>query len=80
MVTVWLKKETRKDGSIRRKVYVRVTADETITPLDALPPLVPVQKPGHRRTAVTVRVNRAARWGVWSCVDVPYTPQLQVRA
>lgn len=70
MVAVWIERETRKDGCMLRRVFVRVTG-ETLSPLDVIPAHVPEPTKGVVRTGQRVRVNRAGTWAVWRCVDVP---------
>jgi hypothetical protein len=69
VISVTRRTERRADGSVARRVYVRVTG-ESLGPLDVLPPRVPELPRGMTRTRQRVRVNRSGTWAVWGCVDV----------
>ncbi len=69
MISIHRRTENRKDGNVRRKLFVRV-AGESVSPLDVLPARVPALAKGFARTRQVVRVNRSGTWAVWSCLDV----------
>jgi hypothetical protein len=69
MISIHRRTEKHKDGSIGRKLFVRVTS-ESLGPLDVLPARVPELAKGFARTREVVRANRSGTWAVWSCVDL----------
>ncbi len=69
MIRSTMRTEKRKDGSVRRRLYVRC-AGESVGPLQVVAGRTPEIPKGMARTGEVVRVNRSGTWAVWSATDV----------